>query len=79
MMKVLLTVYLKKKFGIMLDDKLSWKLHMNHICNNVSKAFGILVKARRILGIDSLVTLYNTLIKPYFPYCITYKYIKDSP
>ena len=42
----------------------------NHICNKVSKAIGILVEARRILGIDSLVTLYNTLIKPYFSYCI---------
>ena len=60
-----------KFLGIMLDDKLSWKLHINHICNKVSKAIGILVKARRILGIDSLVTLYNTLIKPYFSYCIT--------
>ena len=46
---------------IMLDDKLSWKLHINHICNKVSKAIGILVKARRILGIDSLVTLHNTI------------------
>ena len=55
----------------MLDDELSWKLHINHICNKVSKAIGILVKARRILGIDSLVTLYNTLIKRYFSYCIT--------
>ena len=45
-----------KFLGIMFDDKLSWKLHINHICNKVSKAIGILVKARRILGIDSLVT-----------------------
>ena len=60
-----------KFLGIMLDDKLSWKSHINHICNKVSKAIGILVKARRILDIDSLVTLYNTLIKPYFSYCIT--------
>ena len=56
-----------KFLGIMLDDKLSWKLHINHIGNKVSKAIGILVKARRKLGIDSLVSLFNTLIKQYFP------------
>ena len=27
-----------KFLGIMLDDKLTWKLHINHICNKVAKA-----------------------------------------
>ena len=57
--------------GVILDNKLTWKMHINHLCNKVSRAIGILVRARRVLGIDSLKTLYNTLIKPYFTYCLT--------
>ena len=59
-----------KFLGIILDDKLTLKMHINHIYNKVSKGIGIFLKARKVLGIESLITLYNTLIKPYFNYCI---------
>ena len=61
----------KLKFlGIILDDKLTWKLHIDHISSKVSKLIGIMIRARRVLGIESILTLYNTLIKPYLSYCL---------
>ena len=60
-----------KFLGVVLDDKFTWKLHINHVTSKVSRGLGILLKARRILDKDSLITLYNALIKPYFTYCLT--------
>jgi Skp family chaperone for outer membrane proteins len=60
-----------KFLGVIIDDKLSWKSHINHICNKVSKGIGIIIRARQLLYGESLQTLYNALIKPYFTYCIT--------
>ena len=60
-----------KFLGVVLDDKFTWKLHIDHIKNKVSKGLGILLKSRKILDRESLVTLYNALIKPYFTYGLT--------
>ncbi len=57
--------------GFVLDDKLTWKNHINHIYTKISKVIGILYKSKRLLCSKSLLTLYDGLIKPYFSYGIT--------
>ena len=57
--------------GVIIEDTLTWKLQVNNICNKVSKSMGILYRARQILYGQTLLTLYNALIKPHFMYCIT--------
>ena len=37
----------------------------------IAKGIGILVRARQLLYGESLMTIYNALIKPNFMYCIT--------
>ena len=59
-----------KFLGLIVDDKLTWKCHIDYICSKVSKLIGILIRARKILPICSLITLYNSLLNPYFTYCI---------
>ena len=34
--------------GIFIDNKLTWKAHINHICNKVSKSIAILRQVRSI-------------------------------
>ena len=63
-------VHETKFLGIILDDKLIWKSHIDFICNKISKCMGILIKARKVLGTNPLLILYNSLVKPYFTYCI---------
>ena len=49
------------------------KCHIDYICGKVSKLIGILIRARKILPICSLITLYtfcNSLLSPYVTYCI---------
>ena len=48
--------------GVITDDKLTWSQHVNHICNKVSKGMGILLRTRKIMYGQTLITPYNALI-----------------
>uniref|UniRef100_A0A3B3B6W1 Reverse transcriptase domain-containing protein n=1 Tax=Oryzias melastigma TaxID=30732 RepID=A0A3B3B6W1_ORYME len=58
-----------KFLGVILDNKLSWKLHIDYISKKISKNIGILYKVKRILDKDALHILYCSLIAPYLLYC----------
>ena len=55
--------------GLILDNKFTWKYHIDHIYKKVCRTIGLITKARIILDIDSIVMLYNAIVKPYFIYC----------
>ena len=59
-----------KFLGVIIDNKMSWQEHIAYISNKISKGVGILSRARHTLFPSSLLTLYNSLIKPYFTYCV---------
>ena len=59
-----------KFLGVIIDDKLRWTDHVLYIKNKLSKGIGIICKAKRVLSIDTLLTLYNCFIYPYVVYCI---------
>ena len=63
-------VYSKKFLGIIIDSKLTWKEHVNHIRNKISKALGILYKSRKIFKVSTLLTIYYSFVYPYLIYCI---------
>ena len=57
--------------GVILDDKFTWIPHIKSISNKISKGIGILKRAKNHLYDDTILVLYNSLIKPHFQYCIT--------
>ena len=60
----------KTKFlGVVIDNKLSWKDHVNYISGKIARGIGILIKARAFINKDALVTLYYSFIYPYLVYC----------
>ena len=59
-----------KFLGVIIDDKFTWKLHIDYLCNKLAKGIGVIRRARQSLYGESLLTLYNSLIKPHFTYCI---------
>jgi len=63
------TVVKTKFLGVIIDNKLTWKEHINYICNKISKGIGIIKKVRDILSKDTLLGLYYTFIYPYLSYC----------
>ena len=71
-----------KFLGVMIDEKLNWKAHVSYISGKISRAIGVIIKARN-LGKEALLSLYYTLIYPYLTYChqiwgSTYQYNIDT-
>ena len=60
-----------KYLGVVFDNKLSFKDHITHITNKISKTIGIFYKLRHYLPMGALTRLYNSLIYPYLIYCIS--------
>ena len=58
-----------KFLGVMLDNKVNWKDHINDIPGKVSRGIGMILKARRHLTKKALMTLYYSFIYPYLTYC----------
>ena len=50
-------VYSAKYLGIIIDVKFNWIEHITYIKNKISKAIGIMYKARQYLNKSSLVNL----------------------
>ena len=60
-----------KFLGVMIDQHLTFRDHVQYIKGKVARGIGILYKCKRYLNKCTLLTLYNAFINPYFGYCIT--------
>ena len=58
-----------KFLGVIIDENLSWKEHVDDITKKISKFIGILNRLKSDLPLRILVNLYNTMILPYLNYC----------
>ena len=58
-----------KFLGIRIDEQIRWKTHINAITNKISKLSGIIAKLRHYLDINTLRSIYYTMIYPYLTYC----------
>jgi len=60
----------KTKFlGVIIDNQLTWKEHVNLICGKIARDIGILLKSRHFVYRNTLTTLYYSFVYPYFTYC----------
>ena len=60
-----------KYLGVIIDEKLNWSLHIKHIHRKLSRSSYILSKLRHYVNLDTLKTLYYSLIYPHITYCIS--------
>lgn len=58
-----------KFLGLNMDEELSRKDHIDQVAIKISKMTGIMSRARHHLTIQSLKTIYNTMVYPYLKYC----------
>ena len=58
-----------KFLGIYLDNKMNWKKHITYISGKVARGIGLIIKARKMLTSDALLTLYYSFIFLYLSYC----------
>jgi hypothetical protein len=54
--------------GIYFDCNITWKTHIKHIFNKISRTSGVLTKLKQYLPTEALKLLYNSLIFPYLNY-----------
>ena len=59
-----------KFLGIIIDRQLSWASHIRYMKNKVAKGLGIILKCRKIFKTETLISLYNSIVYPYFNYCV---------
>ena len=58
-----------KCLGVDLDHKLTFHTYIEEICKKICSGIGVLRGIRLFVPQGSLVTLYKSLIQPYFDYC----------
>ena len=56
--------------GVIIDDKLNWKPHVESICTKISQANGAIWKLRKLVSRKTLVTFYNGLVGSHLSYGI---------
>lgn len=60
-----------KFLGIIIDENLNWKNHIQSLCLKLSKICGVMYKIRYNLTVDALKNLYYSLCYPHFIYCLS--------
>jgi hypothetical protein len=63
-------VYDTKFLGVILDCHLLWDKHITYIRSKISKSIGIISKVKKVLGLNTLVTLYYAFVYPYLNYAV---------
>ena len=58
----------QKHLGLVLDSKLTFNEHINHILSKVNQSIGLLRKIQSDLPRSSLLTIYKTFIRSHFDY-----------
>ncbi len=71
-----------KYLGVLIDNKLNWKTHVQQTNLKISKGVGVLARLRHFVSKDILISIYNAFIQPHINYGIinwggTYKSILD--
>ena len=59
-----------KYLGVIIDNKLNWKLHIKQINLKLSKGIGVLYKLRHLVPKQSLKSLYSSFIQSHVLYGI---------
>ena len=64
------TGQLRKYLGVFLDDKLTWKKHIEHIETKLSDSSGAMYKLRKYIPQQALMSVYYSLVYSHLHYAI---------
>ena len=59
-----------KYLGVHVDNKLSWKTHINNLCFKLSKVSGIIFKVRHFVPLSTLKLVYYTMFHSHIQYSL---------
>ena len=58
-----------KFLGIVIDDRLNWKPHIQSVKSNLSSILSIMYKTSKLITTARMYTLYCSIFQPYMSYC----------
>ena len=58
-----------KTLGVLVDENITWRNHIDYVAKKVAKGIGLLRRSKDLLEINTLKTIYNATVLPYFDYC----------
>ena len=58
-----------KLLGVTVDQHLSWKNNTENICKKITSGISVLRQIKEFVEKDTLVSVYNSIVRPYFTYC----------
>ena len=58
-----------KYLGIVIDNKLTWKDHTDHVSLKIKRNLGIMKRVRNDIPKESLIAGYRTMVEPYLRNC----------
>ena len=56
--------------GVIIDDKLKFKMHINSTSQKLAKNAGVLYKLSEYVPYNTLLCLYRSFVESYLNYCI---------
>ena len=59
-----------KYLGVYIDDKLTWKNQIEHLCSKLSKVFGLVFKLRHYVSLSTLKLVYYLLFHSNIQYSL---------
>ena len=59
-----------KYLGVLIDDRLNWKSHINSVCSRIAPVIGVLSRLRWSLPNNICRLIYMSLIHCHIMYCI---------
>ena len=59
-----------KVLGLLIDQNLSWKYHIDFICSKISRLIGLLWRIRSNLDKATMILFYNSYILPHLDYAV---------
>ena len=62
-------VFKSRVLGVDIDNKLKWTNHIDIVAKRVSSGIGAIRRIRDFADRDTLISVYNALIRPHFDYC----------
>ena len=65
----LIQVSSTKFLGVNVGEKLNWKSHIDAVSKKIARSLGIINKLRHKLNLNTLLTLYHTMVHPHLYYC----------
>ena len=60
-----------KCLGVEIDEFLTWDTHIASVSKKMSSGLSIMRKIKPFVPISSLLTIYQSVVEPYFDYCGT--------